>query len=116
MSGGNVANAPAIFFRNIKSKEGKNYSLVVRTADPKGNRAVLIHPVIRRSKNIVLDNLDIISDPDLRDNALDIDTGKGGGTLEYTDEKDKDFNLVALPAEESNITIKMSTYIRIRHK
>ncbi len=106
MSGGNVANAPAIFFRNIKSKEGKNYSLVVRTADPKGNRAVLIHPVIRRSKNIVLDNLDIISDPDLRDNALDIDTGKGGGTLEYTDEKDKDFNLVALPAEESNITIK----------
>ena len=104
MSGGHVGNAPAIFFRNINQNSDKQ--LVVRTADPKGNRAVLVHPVIRRSKNIVLDNLDIISDSDLRDNALDIDTGKGDETLEYSDDKDRNFNIVPLPTESSNITLK----------
>lgn len=104
MSGGHVGNAPAIFFRNINQNSDKQ--LVVRTADPKGNRAVLVHPVIRRSKNIVLDNLDIISDKNLRDNALDIDTGKGDETLEYTDSNDKNFNIVPLPVAPSNITLK----------
>lgn len=104
MSGGNVGNAPAIFFRNINQNSDKQ--LVVRTADPKGNRAVLVHPVIRRSKNIVLDNLDIISDKNLRDNALDIDTGKGDETLEYTDGNDRNFNIVPLPTVPSNITLK----------
>ena len=106
MSGGHVADASAIFFRNINNTPDAQYSLVVRTADPKGNRAVLVHPVIRRSKNIVLDNLDIISDKNLRDNALDIDTGKGDETLEYTDGNDKNFNIVPLPTEPSNITLK----------
>ena len=104
MSGGHIGNAPAIFFRNINQNSDKQ--LVVRTADPKGNRAVLVHPVIRRSKNIVLDNLDIISDKNLRDNALDIDTGKGDETLEYTDSNDKNFNIVPLPVAPSNITLK----------
>lgn len=104
MSGGHINDAPAIFFRNINPNGGK--SLVVRTAEPKGNRSVLVHPVIRRSTNIVLDNLDIISDKDLRDNALDIDTGKGDETLEYTDGADKNFNIVPLPTIDSHITLK----------
>lgn len=104
MSGGHIGNAPAIFFRNINKNGGAE--LIVRTADPKGNRAVLVHPVIRRSRNITLSNLDIISDPDLRDNALDIDTGKGDETLEYTDSNDKNFNIVPLPVAPSNITLK----------
>ena len=104
MSGGHINDAPAIFFRNINPNGGE--PLVVRTAEPKGNRAVLVHPVIRRSTNIVLDNLDIISDKNLRDNALDIDTGKGDETLEYTDGADKNFNIVPLPTIDSHITLK----------
>lgn len=105
MSGGHIGDAPAIFFRNI-NRDGNGKTLVVRTAEPKGNRSVLVHPVIRRSTNIVLDNLDIISDKDLRDNALDIDTGKGDETLEYTDGADKNFNIVPLPTIDSHITLK----------
>ena len=103
MSGGHVADASAIFFRNINNTPDAQYSLVVRTADPKGNRAVLVHPVIRRSRNITLSNLDIISDPDLRDNALDIDTGEGLDNLEGLN---ADYNIVELPEVESNITLK----------
>ena len=101
MSGGHINDAPAIFFRNINPNGGK--SLVVRTAEPKGNRAVLVHPVIRRSRNVVLDNLDIISDKDLRDNALDIDTGEGDKNLEGLE---KDFNIVPLSNVDHNITLK----------
>lgn len=100
MSGGHINDAPAIFFRNINPNGGE--SLVVRTADAKGNRAVLVHPVIRRSRNIVLDNLDIISDKDLRDNALDIDTGEGDNNLEGLD---KDFNIVPLSEVDHNIKL-----------
>lgn len=106
MSGGHVADASAIFFRNINNTPDAQYSLVVRTADPKGNRAVLLHPVIRRSRNIVLDNLDIISDSNLRDNALDIDTGEGIDNLEGLS---MDYNIVTRPGDEapsSNITLK----------
>ena len=101
MSGGHINDAPAIFFRNINPNGGE--SLVVRTADPKGNRAVLVHPVIRRSRNIVLDNLDIISDKNLRDNALDIDTGEGDKNLEGLN---IDFNTVPLSTITHNITLK----------
>ncbi len=106
MSGGHVADASAIFFRNINNTPDAQYSLVVRTADPKGNRAVLQHPVIRRSRNIVFDNLDIISDSNLRDNALDIDTGEGIDNLENLSE---DYNIVKRPGDadpSSNITLK----------
>ena len=106
MSGGHVADASAIFFRNINNTPDAQYSLVVRTADPKGNRAVLLHPVIRRSRNIVFDNLDIISDSNLRDNALDIDTGEGLDNLEGLSE---DYNIVKRPGDadpSSNITLK----------
>ena len=105
-SGGNVSEAPAIFFRNINKDGGK--PLIVRTADPKGNRAVLVHPVIRRSKNIELNNLDIVSDDTLLDNALDIDNGMGRYNREGLEE---DFNKIPLPntAKENatiNVTIK----------
>ena len=105
-SGGNVPEAPAIFFRNINKEGGQ--PLIVRTADPKGNRAVLVHPVIRRSKNIELNNLDIVSDENLLDNALDIDNGMGRYNREWLEE---DFNKIPLPntAQENatiNVTIK----------
>ena len=80
----------------------------MRTADPNGNRAVIVHPVIRRSTNITLDNLDIISDSNLRDNAIDIDTGEGENNLEGLN---KDFNLVALSEIDHKITLKNSKYI-----
>ena len=101
MSGGHINDAPAIFFRNINREGGK--TLIVRTADASGNRAVLVHPVIRRSRNVVLDNLDIISDKDLRDNALDIDTGEGDNNLEGLE---RDFNIVPLSNVDHNITLK----------
>ncbi len=105
-SGGNVSEAPAIFFRNINKEGGQ--PLIVRTADPKGNRAVLVHPVIRRSKNIELNNLDIVSDETLLDNALDIDNGMGRYNREGLEE---DFNKIPLPNEAKvdatiNVTIK----------
>ncbi len=105
-SGGNVPEAPAIFFRNINKDGGQ--PLIVRTADPKGNRAVLVHPVIRRSKNIELNNLDIVSDEALLDNALDIDNGEG---LNNKEALNADFNKIPLPntAKEGatiNVTIK----------
>ncbi len=101
MSGGHINDAPAIFFRNINKNGGA--PLIVRTAYPRGNRAVLVHPVIRRSRNIELNNLDIISDKNLRDNALDIDTGEGDNNLEGYG---TDFNVVPLAKEDHNITIK----------
>ena len=116
MSGGHIGNAPAIFIRNInregivKDQEGntKGHELIVRTADPKGNRAVIVHPVIRRSTNITLDNLDIISDTELRDNAIDIDTGEGAENLEGLG---GDFNVVPYSTISHNITLKNSKYI-----
>ena len=102
MSGGHIYDAPAIFFRNI-NKDGNGHTLIVRTADPHGNRAVIVHPVIRRSTNIVLDNLDIVSDSDLRDNAIDIDNGIGMDNLEGLG---TDYNVVPLPSLLSNITVK----------
>jgi hypothetical protein len=106
MSGGHINDAPAIFFRNI-NKDGNGEQLIVRSADPKGNRAVIVHPVIRRSTNIVLDNLNVISDPDLRDNAIDIDTGEGENNLEGLN---KDFNVVPLSNIEHKITLKNSVF------
>ena len=107
VSGGHINDAPAIFFRNI-NMGGVGEPLIVRTADPNGNRAVIVHPVIRRSTNITLDNLDIISDSNLRDNAIDIDNGEGENNLEGLN---KDFNLVALSEIDHKITLKNSKYI-----
>ena len=107
MSGGHINDAPAIFFRNI-NKNGVGEPLVVRTADPNGNRAVIVHPVIRRSTNITLDNLDIISDSNLRDNAIDIDNGQGDNNLEGLN---KDFNIAPYSTINNNITLKNSKYI-----
>jgi hypothetical protein len=107
VSGGHINDAPAIFFRNI-NMGGVGEPLIVRTADPNGNRAVIVHPVIRRSTNITLDNLDIISDSNLRDNAIDIDNGQGENNLEGLN---KDFNLVPLSEIDHKITLKNSKYI-----
>ena len=106
MSGGHIGNAPAIFIRNI-NMNGEGAPLIIRTAD-KGNRAVIVHPVIRRSTNITLDNLDIISDTELRDNAIDIDTGEGADNLEGLG---GDFNVVPYSTISHNITLKNSKYI-----
>ena len=106
VSGGHINDAPAIFFRNI-NMNGEGAPLIVRTADPNGNRAVIVHPVIRRSTNITLDNLDIISDSNLRDNAIDIDNGQGENNLEGLN---KDFNLVPLSEIDHKITLKNSQY------
>ena len=106
MSGGHIGNAPAIFIRNI-NMNGEGKPLIIRTAD-KGNRAVIVHPVIRRSTNITLDNLDIISDTELRDNAIDIDTGEGAENLEGLG---GDFNVVPYSTISHNITLKNSKYI-----
>lgn len=107
VSGGHINDAPAIFFRNI-NMGGVGEPLIVRTADPNGNRAVIVHPVIRRSTNITLDNLDIISDSNLRDNAIDIDNGQGENNLEGLN---KDFNLVPLSEIDHKITLKNSQFI-----
>ena len=107
VSGGHINDAPAIFFRNI-NMGGVGQPLVVRTADPNGNRAVIVHPVIRRSTNITLDNLDVISDSNLRDNAIDIDNGEGDNNLEGLN---KDFNVVPYSTINHNITLKNSKYI-----
>lgn len=99
-SGGNVRNADVILFSNINPNGGK--SLVVRTADASGNRAVLVHPVIRNSRNITFDNLSIIGDELTKDNALDIDAGDDWNTME-------ELANLARPAEESpssNITLQ----------
>ena len=106
VSGGHINDAPAIFFRNINREGGK--TLIVRTADASGNRAVIVHPVIRRSTNITLDNLDIISDTEFRDNAIDIDTGEGAENLEGLG---GDFNTVPYSTISHNITLKNSKYI-----
>ena len=107
MSGGHIGNAPAIFIRNI-NMNGEGAPLIIRTAEAKGNRAVIVHPVIRRSTNITLDNLDIISDTELRDNAIDIDTGEGAENLEGLG---GDFNVVPYSTISHNITLKNSKYI-----
>ena len=108
-SGGDIKEAPAIFFRNINKNLTAYYTgkpLIVRTKQAGKNRAVLQHVVIRRSNNIVLDNLDIVGSESLIDNALDIDDGEGIGNLEGLNQ---DYNKVPLPEEaKENATINVT--------
>ena len=78
LSGGDMNNAKAIFFRNINMNGGKE--LVVRSINKTGTRATLEHIAIRRSKNITLDYINITGtskEVASADNAIDIDNGQG---------------------------------------
>jgi hypothetical protein len=78
LSGGDIRDAKAIFFRNINMNGGKE--LVVRSINKAGTRATLEHIAIRRSKNITLDYINITGtskEVATADNALDIDNGEG---------------------------------------
>lgn len=83
LSGGDMNEVKAIFFRNINYNGGK--PLIVRSIDKSATRATLQHVVIRRSKNITLDYLNLTgSSKDVADadNAMDIDSGEGAGNTE----------------------------------
>ena len=106
-TGGEANNAKVIFFRNINTNGGKE--LVVRSKTKKGLKATLKHVVIRRSKNITFDYLNItgtstnLADAD---NAIDIDNGAGLNNLENLEPNDWNFAEISSSTEESNIVIK----------
>ena len=106
-TGGEVNNVKVIFFRNINTKGGKG--LVVRSKTKKGLKATLKHVVVRRSKNITFDYLNITgTSTDLAnaDNAIDIDSGAGLNNLENLEPNDWNFAEISSSTEESNIVIK----------
>ena len=78
LSGGDMNTVKVIFFRNINMNGGKE--LVIRSINKTGTRATLEHIVIRRSKNITLDYINITGtskEVATADNAIDIDNGQG---------------------------------------
>lgn len=99
-TGGHVPTK-VIMFKDINPNGGE--PLVITTADPRGNRAVLVHPVVRNCKNITFDRLDIVGDKETKDNAMDIgvDMGETAHSME---------NMALIPrpddAAPSNITIQ----------
>ena len=105
LSGGDMNNAKAIFFRNINMNGGKE--LVVRSINKTGTRATLEHIAIRRSKNITLDYINITGtskEVATADNAIDIDNGQG---LNNTEGLDTHWNCATQGGiSDDNITIK----------
>ena len=105
LSGGDMNEVKAIFFRNINYNGGK--PLIVRSINKSATRATLQHVVIRRSKNITLDYLNLTgSSKDVADadNAMDIDSGEGTGNTEGLG---TDWNSVPLGGiVDANINIK----------
>ena len=99
-TGGQVP-ATVIMFKDINPNGGE--PLVITTADPRGNRAVLVHPVVRNCRNITFDRLDIVGDKDTKDNAMDMGVDMGG-----TAHSMENMALILRPddAEPSNITIQ----------
>lgn len=99
-TGGHVPTK-VIMFKDINPNGGE--PLVITTADPRGNRAVLVHPVVRNCRNITFDRLDIVGDKETKDNAMDIgvDMGETAHSME-------NMALIDRPddAEPSNITIQ----------
>lgn len=99
-TGGHVPTK-VIMFKDINPNGGE--PLVITTADPRGNRAEIVHPVVRNCKNITFDRLDIVGDKETKDNAMDIgvDMGETAHSME---------NMALIPrpddAEPSNITIQ----------
>ena len=99
-TGGHVPTK-VIMFKDINPNVGE--PLVITTADPRGNRAVLVHPVVRNCRNITFDRLDIVGDKDTKDNAMDIGVDMSG-----TVHSMENMALIPRPdnAEPSNITIQ----------
>ena len=99
-TGGHVPTK-VIMFKDINPNGGE--PLVITTADPRGNRAVIVHPVVRDCKNITFDRLDIVGDKETKDNAMDIgvDMGETAHSME-------NMALIDRPddAAPSNITIQ----------
>ena len=99
-TGGHVPTK-VIMFKDINPNGGE--PLVITTADPRGNRAVLVHPVVRNCKNITFDRLDIVGDKETKDNAMDIGVDMSG-----TAHSMENMAKIERPdkAEPSNITIQ----------
>ena len=111
-TGGDMRTTKAIFFRNINMSGGA--PLIVRSSEKLGTgaRPTLQHVAIRRSKDIILDCLNIVGaskEVATADNAIDIDNGVGDGNLEGLS---TDWNCVKLSSEDktasANIVIKNS--------
>lgn len=99
-TGGHVPTK-VIMFKDINPNGGE--PLVITTADPRGNRAVIVHPVVRDCKNITFDRLDIVGDKETKDNAMDIGVDMSG-----TAHSMENMALIPRPddAAPSNITIQ----------
>lgn len=76
-----VINLPTILFRNINDNSSPDKYLIIRSADA-NVKPNIQHPTIRKSRNIVFDNVRIVGSPDPSttgtsqyDNAMDIDNG-----------------------------------------
>lgn len=76
-----VINLPTILFRNINDNSSPDKYLIIRSADA-NVKPNIQHPTIRKSRNIVFDNVRIVCSPEASttgtsqyDNAMDIDNG-----------------------------------------
>ena len=76
-----VINLPTILFRNINDNSSPDKYLIIRSADA-NVKPNIQHPTIRKSRNIVFDNVRIVGSPEASttgtsqyDNAMDIDNG-----------------------------------------
>lgn len=99
-TGGDKRDTQATFLRNINMAGGS--PLIIRSIDKSGTRASLQHVAIRRSKNIVLDYLNLVGasrDVATADNAIDIDNGVGDGNLE---DLSTDWNCASLSDTDKN--------------
>ena len=99
-TGGDKRDTQATFLRNINMAGGS--PLIIRSIDKSGTRASLQHVAIRRSKNIVLDYLNLVGasrEVASADNAIDIDNGEGDGNLE---DLSTDWNCASLSDTDKN--------------
>ena len=99
-TGGDKRDTQATFLRNINMAGGS--PLIIRSIDKSGTRASLQHVAIRRSKNIVLDYLNLVGasrEVASADNAIDIDNGVGDGNLE---DLSTDWNCASLSDTDKN--------------
>lgn len=106
-TGGDANEAKVIFFRNINIAGGEH--LLVRSKNTEGLKATLKHVIVRRSKNITFDYLNITgTSTELKtaDNAIDIDNGAGGDNRENLEPKDWNCAAIGDDTSEANIVIK----------
>ena len=106
-TGGDANEAKVIFFRNINIAGGEH--LLVRSKSTEGLKATLKHVIVRRSKNITFDYLNITgTNTELKtaDNAIDIDNGAGADNRENLEPKDWNCAAIGDDTREANIVIK----------